>query len=108
VKMDFRNIDKEDLLKFSDRRGGETHIETVEFCGFTDDGLPVVRFADGTRRMVLAEQLSPLEGGGPHTFTIQGHEAIEKIVKAQGTSGRVYVPVDWVGKRVMIIRLDDD
>lgn len=37
---------------------------------------------------------------------VEGYEAIEKTVKLGGNSGRVYVPFDWQGCRVKIIRLD--
>jgi len=33
-------------------------------------------------------------------------EMIEKKVKPSGNSGRVYLPQDWVGKHVKIIRID--
>lgn len=39
-------------------------------------------------------------------FEIFGEEMIEKRVKASGNSGRVYLPPDWVGHRVKIIRID--
>lgn len=35
-----------------------------------------------------------------------GYEMLEKLVRKSGSSGRVYVPVDWVGKRVKIILLE--
>lgn len=35
-----------------------------------------------------------------------GYEMVEKLVRKSGTSGRVYVPVDWVGKKVKIILLE--
>ena len=35
-----------------------------------------------------------------------GQEMIEKVVKPAGNSGRVYLPPDWVGKLVKIIRLE--
>lgn len=36
-----------------------------------------------------------------------GAEVIEKIVKPSGaTSGRVYLPPGWIGKKVKIVRLD--
>jgi len=37
---------------------------------------------------------------------IFGVEMIEKKVKPRGNSGRVYLPSDWVGKLVKIIRVD--
>ena len=39
-------------------------------------------------------------------FEIYGEEMIEKIVKLSGNSGRVYLPPDWVGHNVKIIRID--
>ncbi len=39
-------------------------------------------------------------------FEVYGQEMIEKVVKKSGNSGRIYLPPDWVGKRVKIIRVD--
>jgi len=39
-------------------------------------------------------------------FEIFGEEMLQKEVKSSGNSGRVYLPPDWVGKTVKIIRLD--
>jgi putative transposon-encoded protein len=39
-------------------------------------------------------------------FEVFGEEMIEKEVKQSGNSGRVYLPPDWVGKLVKIIRID--
>ena len=39
-------------------------------------------------------------------FGVFGEEMIEKEVKPSGNSGRVYLPLDWVGKHVKIIRID--
>jgi putative transposon-encoded protein len=42
------------------------------------------------------------------SMTIQSpaYEVIERTVKGRGTSGGVYLPVSWVGKRVKILLLD--
>jgi len=40
------------------------------------------------------------------SFEVSGHEMVEKVVKKAGNSGRIYLPPDWVGKRVKIIRMD--
>ena len=37
---------------------------------------------------------------------LKGYEMIEKIVNKGGDSGRVYVPIKWIGKKVKIILLD--
>ena len=47
------------------------------------------------------------ENGQPKAkFEVYGEEMIEKEVKQSGNSGRVYLPPEWVGKQVKIIRLD--
>jgi hypothetical protein len=47
-----------------------------------------------------------LTNGNLVKFVIYGEEMIEKIVNASGNSGRVYLPLDWVGRRVKIARVD--
>ena len=37
---------------------------------------------------------------------LSGFEMLEKQVSKSGNSGRVYVPVEWVGKKVKIIRVE--
>ena len=39
-------------------------------------------------------------------FEIYGEEMIEKKVKSSGNSGRVYLPPNWIGHQVKIIRID--
>ena len=39
-------------------------------------------------------------------FEIYGEEMIAKKVKLSGNSGRVYLPPNWVGNQVKIIRID--
>lgn len=39
-------------------------------------------------------------------FEVYGEEMVEKQVKLSGNSGRVYLPPDWVGSWVKIIRID--
>lgn len=39
-------------------------------------------------------------------FEVYGEEMIEKEIKMSGNSGRVYLPPDWVGHKVKIIRID--
>ena len=39
-------------------------------------------------------------------FEVYGEEMIEKEVKMSGNSGRVYLPPDWVGRKVKIVRID--
>ena len=37
---------------------------------------------------------------------LSGYEMLEKQVNKSGDSGRVYVPVGWIGKKVKIILLE--
>jgi putative transposon-encoded protein len=37
---------------------------------------------------------------------ISGYEMLEKKVNKSGNSGRVYVPINWIGKKVKIILLE--
>jgi hypothetical protein len=39
-------------------------------------------------------------------FEAFGEEMVEKEVKSSGKNGRVYLPPEWVGKRIKIIRID--
>jgi putative transposon-encoded protein len=39
-------------------------------------------------------------------FEVYGEEMLEKEVKQSGNSGRVYMPPEWIGKNVKIIRID--
>ncbi|MBW1780007.1 MAG: DUF2080 family transposase-associated protein [Deltaproteobacteria bacterium] len=43
---------------------------------------------------------------GKVKLEVYGEEMVEKVVKQSGNSGRVYLPPDWVGCRVKIIRLN--
>ena len=38
-------------------------------------------------------------------FEIFGEEMVEKQVKSSGNSGRVYLPPEWIGTRVKVIRI---
>lgn len=50
----------------------------------------------------------PDDSGKPPKAKIRvfGEEMIEKEVKSRGNTGRIYLPPDWVGKLVKIIRID--
>lgn len=37
---------------------------------------------------------------------LTGFEMLEKEVNKSGNSGRVYVPVEWIGKKVKIVLLE--
>jgi len=61
------------------------------------------------REMGLKEISGKAEGPGKSPkvkFRVFGEELIEKEVKSGGNTGRVYLPSNWVGKLVKIIRID--
>ncbi len=37
---------------------------------------------------------------------VQAYQVVEKTVKTSGNSGRVYVPKEWVGKKVKVFLLE--
>ncbi|MEK6828264.1 MAG: DUF2080 family transposase-associated protein [Nanoarchaeota archaeon] len=37
---------------------------------------------------------------------LTGFEMLEKQVNKSGNSGRIYVPIEWIGKKVKIILLE--
>lgn len=43
---------------------------------------------------------------GKVKFEAFGEEMLEKKVSLSGNSGRIYLPPDWVGHHVKIIRMD--
>ncbi|MFB6283522.1 MAG: DUF2080 family transposase-associated protein [Halobacteria archaeon] len=40
-------------------------------------------------------------------YEVEGHEVLEKEVKEQGGVGRVYLPKEWIGGRVKIVRTEE-
>lgn len=42
--------------------------------------------------------------GSPVKFEVYGDVLIEKIVRQNGKGGRIYLPPDWVGKTIKIIK----
>ena len=40
------------------------------------------------------------------SFQIRGYEVIEKTVTSAGSSGKIYLPVAWIGKRVKVVRIE--
>jgi len=47
-----------------------------------------------------------LASGKQAKIEILGNEIIEKRVKACANSGRIYLPPEWIGHKVKIIRID--
>lgn len=52
------------------------------------------------------EAIEAIEKDPRSKFEVYGREMIEKDVKKSGNSGRIYLPPDWIGKKVKIIRVD--
>lgn len=42
----------------------------------------------------------------PMRIELDAYQVVEKVVKPGGNSGRVYVPIDWVGKKVKIVLVE--
>lgn len=43
---------------------------------------------------------------GKVKFEVYGEEMLEKKVSLSGNSGRIYLPPDWVGRQVKIVRIN--
>jgi len=52
------------------------------------------------------KSMTPEREQGNVKFEVYGEEMVEKVVKLSGNSGRVYLPPDWVGHYVKIVRVD--
>ncbi len=63
------------------------------------------KMANG-KRLKNAQDMTDEVNRGKVKFEVYGEEMVEKAVKLSGNSGRVYLPPDWVGCRVKIIRID--
>ncbi len=48
----------------------------------------------------------PLPPQAKVKFEVYGEEMIEKEVKSSGNSGRIYLPPNWVGHTVKIIKVE--
>ena len=46
--------------------------------------------------------------GQPSKIVVYGKESLEKTVARTGNCGRIYLPPTWAGKRVLIIRLNEE
>ncbi len=48
----------------------------------------------------------PNDSPGKVKFVVFGEEMLEKSVKPNGKSGRVYLPPGWIGRSIKVIRVD--
>jgi len=59
-----------------------------------------------TDKKSIQSETTPEGAPSKVKFEVYGEEMIEKRVKLSGNSGRVYLPPNWVGHQVKIIRID--
>jgi putative transposon-encoded protein len=55
---------------------------------------------------VETEEPKPAPQQARVKFEVYGEEMIEKEVKSSGNSGRIYLPPNWVGHTVKIIKVE--
>lgn len=67
---------------------------------------PKLKGSKPPRAQKSPPQEPPAELLNKTKFEGYGEEMLEKTVKPSGNSGRVYLPPEWVGKTVKIIRLN--
>ena len=75
--------------QYGETNTGRSDLETAVVKPVDIDPFPVDK-AEAVRHQVK--------------FEVYGEEMLEKWVKSSGDSGRVYLPSDWVGRRVKVIR----
>ena len=68
--------------------------------------MPDNRNQNGNQNSANEKELTADLPNNKVKFEIYGEEMIEKRVKSSGNSGRVYLPPNWVGHKVKIIRTD--
>ncbi|CAB1064524.1 hypothetical protein D1BOALGB6SA_9320 [Olavius sp. associated proteobacterium Delta 1] len=68
--------------------------------------MPDNKSQNGNQNFVKQKELAADVSSNKVKFEIYGEEMIEKRVKSSGNSGRVYLPPNWVGHKVKIIRTD--
>ena len=59
-----------------------------------------------SKRVPPTPKEKPLYTKNKVKFEVYGEEMIEKEVRLAGNSGRIYLPPDWIGKPVKIIRIE--
>ena len=60
----------------------------------------------GWERFPCLEERTMARARKDSKFEVYGQEMIEKVVHKSGNSGRIYLPPNWIGKRVKIIRVE--
>jgi putative transposon-encoded protein len=65
-----------------------------------------MRSVDRTGNNTKGDRTLLEKARGKVKFEAYGEEMLEKKVSLSGNSGRIYLPPDWVGHQVKIIRVD--
>ncbi len=50
------------------------------------------------------ERIKSKHPRGKVRIKLYGEEMIEKTVNYSGKNGRIYLPIDWVGKKVKVVK----
>ncbi|MCK5099424.1 MAG: DUF2080 family transposase-associated protein [Desulfobacteraceae bacterium] len=56
-------------------------------------------------KKLQAEHENKTDLFGKAKFDVLGEEMIEKKVTSSGNSGRIYLPPEWIGTKVKVIKL---
>jgi putative transposon-encoded protein len=65
-----------------------------------------IRLLQMSKKQAKGRKGSPGRTRGKVKFEVFGEEMLEKMVRLSGNSGRIYLPPDWVGHHVKIIRIN--
>jgi len=67
-------------------------------------------YGENVKRVLRNTKTELVQMGRPRKNPIQiddqGREYFEETVTAQGNTGRIYPPKDWIGKKIRCTRLD--
>jgi len=55
---------------------------------------------------IIATNMGKKIAEQPMKIEMLGYEVVEKVAMPSGNSSRIYLPVDWKGKRVRAVRLE--
>lgn len=67
------------------------------------DRVKVIRLTHGTDR-----PLSPITQDNAGRYIVPGYSLVDKQVGPVGAGAHIYVPKEWVGDRVQIVRVSDN
>ena len=55
---------------------------------------------------IIATSMEKKPAEQPMKIEMMGYEVVEKVAMPSGNTCRIYLPVDWKGKRVRAVRLE--